>query len=104
VILLTDVLEDINGAFPLFSYGERHIDEFLDENYSFDGDGVKRLWEMYGRLSGNVLEFLRHRFPTLGERSRTACCELQMSQLREKIMRIERGYECYRAIMALYAA
>jgi hypothetical protein len=59
---------------------------------------------MFDRLSGKVLEFLRNRFPTLGERGRAACCDLQMSQLREKIARIERKYECYRSITARYAA
>jgi len=104
MILLTDVLEDINGAFPIFSYGERHVDEFLEKNYSSEEGGVNRLWEIFDRLFGNVLEFLRGRFPALGERERAACCELQMSQLREKITRIERRYECYRSILALHAA
>ena len=103
MVFTTDVLENINGAFLLFSRGERHIDEFL-ENYSFNEDGVKALWEMFDRLSVNVLKFLRDRFPTLSEQARAACCELQMSQLREKIARIERAHECYRSIMARYAA
>jgi hypothetical protein len=103
MVLLTDVLESINGAFPLFSHGERHIDEFL-ERYPFDGDGVTQQWEMFDRLSSNVMEFLRGRFPALGERNRSICCELQMCQLREKIERNEREDECYRSIRARYAA
>jgi hypothetical protein len=98
MILLADVLEDINGAFPLFSYGERHINEFL-EKYSFDRDGIKQQWEMFDYLSSNVMEFLSDRFPTLGERSRSICCDLQMCQFREKIERNVRKYECYRSIV-----
>lgn len=102
MVLLTEVLDSINGAFPLFSYGERHIDEFL-EKYSFDEDGIVQRWEMFDRLSNHIMEFLRSRFPTLGERNHSICCELQISPLREKIESIQRTYECYRSIMARYA-
>jgi hypothetical protein len=102
MVLLTDVLGSINSAFPLFSYGERHIDEFL-ERYPFERDGVTQQWEMFDRLSRNVMEFLRDRFPALGKRNHSICCELQMCQLREKIERNEREYECYRSIMARYS-
>jgi hypothetical protein len=102
MVLLTEVLDSINGAFPLFSSGERHIDEFL-EKYSFDEGGIVQRWEMFDHLSNHIMEFLRRRFPTLGERNRSICCELQMSHLREKIEGIERTYECYRSIMARYA-
>jgi hypothetical protein len=98
VVLITDVLDTINGAFPLFSYSERHIDEFL-ENYSFDQSGITQRWEMFDRLSKNVTEFLRSRFPALGERNLSICCELQMCQLRDKIERVERTYDCYRSII-----
>jgi hypothetical protein len=100
---LADVSDSINGAFPLFSYGERHIDEFL-ERYPFDRDGVKEQWEMFDRLSGNVMEFLRERFPECGERNHSIYCELQMCQLRDKIEANERKYECYRSIKARYTA
>jgi len=103
MILLKDVLKDINGAFPIFMYGERHIDEFL-ERYPFDQDGVTQQWEMFDRLSRNVMEFLRVRFPTLGDRNRSLCRDLQMCHLREKIERNEREYECYRSIVAPHAA
>jgi hypothetical protein len=58
---------------------------------------------MFDRLSNNVTEFLRPRFPALGERNRSICCELQMCQLREKIESNERTYACYRSIMAQYS-
>lgn len=103
MVLLTEVLDDINSAFPLFSYGERHIEEFLDQ-YSFDEDGIVQRWEMFDRLSNNIMEFLSSRFPTLGERNNSICCELQMSHLREKIEGIERTHECYRSIMARYTS
>lgn len=103
MVLLTDVLDSINGAFPLFFYGERHIDEFL-ERYSFDQDGITQQWEMFDFLSRNVIEFLRGRFPALGELNHSICCELQMCQLREKIERNERKFECYLSIMAQSAA
>jgi hypothetical protein len=99
MVLLTDVLDSINGAFPLFSYGERHIDEFLGK-YSFDQLGITQRWEMFDRLSNNVMEFLRSRFPALEERNHSICCELQMCQLRDKIERSERTYDCYRSTMA----
>jgi hypothetical protein len=103
MILLTDVLESINRAFQIFSYGERHIDEFL-ERYSFDRDGITRQWEMFDSLSRNIMEFLRDKYPALGEHNHSICCELQMCQLREKIERNEREYECYRSILARHAA
>jgi hypothetical protein len=105
------IFKAINGAFPIFMFGERHIDEFI-ETFSideggakwFDEDGIKRLWEMFDLVSGNVLDFLRDRFPALGERERAACCTLQMSQLKDKITRIESTYRCYCSIMARRAA
>lgn len=102
MVLLTDFLDSINSSFPLFSYGERHIDEFL-ETYSFDGDGIAQQWEMFDRLSNNVMEFLRCRFPELGERNHSICRELQMCLLQEKIERTERTHDCYRSIMARYS-
>jgi hypothetical protein len=58
---------------------------------------------MFDLLSINIMDFLRCRFPALGERNHSICCELQMIQLREKIERIERMYECYRSIVARYS-
>jgi hypothetical protein len=98
MVLITDVLDSINDAFPVFSYGERHIDEIL-ERYSFNQDGLTQQWEMFDLLSRNVMEFLRDRFPALGERNRSICCERQMCQLREKIERNERECECYNSIV-----
>jgi len=98
MVRIADVLQSINGAFPIFSYGERHIDEFLGI-YAFSADGVAQQWEMFDRLSKNVLDFLRARFPLLGDRNRAICCELQMVQLREKITRIENEYGCYSSII-----
>lgn len=102
MVLLTDVLDSINSAFPIFSDGERQIDEFL-EQYPFDRDGVRQQWEMFDRLSRNVMEFLRDRFPALGELNRSICCDLQMCQLREKIERNEREHECYFSIVNRHA-
>ena len=92
------IFERINGALPLFSYGERHIEEFLN-GYSFDRDGVRQRWEMFDRLWGNVQDFLKSEFPGLREIDRRSICELQMYPLRDKIARIEREYECYRSIV-----
>ncbi len=103
MVLLTDVLESINGAFPLFSSGERHIDEYLGQ-FSFEKDGITQRWEMFDLLSRNVMEFLRNRYPALGELNCSICCELQMDQLRDKIERNERAYECYLSIVARHAA
>lgn len=102
MILIADILSSINSAFPLFSYGERHIDEFL-EKYSFDEIGITRQWEMFDLLSNNVAAFLRSRFPTLGEPNRSICRELQMCRLREKIEAKERAYAGYRSIVAQYS-
>jgi hypothetical protein len=102
MILMTDILSSIISAFPLFSFGERHINEFLEE-YSFDEVGITQQWEMFDRLSNNVAEFLRSRFPTLGECNSSICCELQMCQLREKIEANERTFACYLSIMARYS-
>ena len=97
-MLITEVLDGINGAFPIFSYGERHTDEFL-ERYAFDRDGIAQRWEMFDRLSRDVMDFLRKRFPTLGERNYSVCRDLQMCSLREKIERIQREYECYESLI-----
>jgi len=102
MILVSEVLESINGAIPIFSHGERHIDELL-EWFPFDRDGIARQWEMFDSLSRNVMEFLRDRFPTLAELNDSICCDLQLCQLQEKIERNEREYECYRSIVAGYA-
>jgi hypothetical protein len=98
MIYMTEVFERINGAFPLFSYGERYAEEFLDR-YSFDREGVRQRWEVFDRLWRNVQEFLRTEFPGLREIDRMSLCELQMYLLRDKIERIEREYECYRSII-----
>lgn len=98
MVLIADILTGINGAFPIFSFGERHIDEFL-EKYPFDEDGIKLQWEMFDRLSRNVSDLLRMRFPALGETGRAICCEIQMSQLRDKIARAENMHSCYASIL-----
>ena len=55
--------------------------------------------EMFHQLSENTLESLGVDFPTLGERGRSICCELQLSQIRAKITRIDNTYACYRSII-----
>jgi hypothetical protein len=96
-----DVTNSINCAFPIFSHGECHIDEFLNR-YSFDQDGIRQQWEMYNRLSSNVLEFLRARFPKLEDNVRSAICELQMSKIQDKIREIENKYQCECSIVNRY--
>jgi len=98
MVLIADILTSINGAFPIFSFGERHIDEFL-EKYPFNEDGIKSQWETFDRLSRNVSDFLRMRFPALGETGRAICCELQMSHLRDKVVRAENSHSCYTSIL-----
>ncbi|MGP8251389.1 MAG: hypothetical protein ACLQHF_05095 [Terracidiphilus sp.] len=103
MVSFAGVLSSMRKAFPLFSYGERHIDEFLG-TYSFDRDGVRQQWEMFGRLSRNVLEFLQTDWPSLSERERLIFCRLQMAPLWEKIKRIENTYECYGSIVARHSS
>ena len=98
MISLTEVFERINSAFPFFSRGERHVEEFL-ERYSFDSEGMKQRWEMFCRLWGNVEEFLKSEFPGMREIDCKSICELRMNLLRDKIERIEREFECYRSIL-----
>jgi hypothetical protein len=97
-VSVDNVLSSIRGAFNIFVFGERHIDEFL-ERYPFDRDRVTQQWEMFDALNKNFMDFLRERFPALWERNRSICCELQMYQLREKIEWNERKYECYCSIV-----
>lgn len=96
---LINILNSIESAFPIFSYGERHIDEVLNK-FSFDQDGMKGRWDLYDRLSNNILEFLDQRFPGLGSRECSIICDLQMSQICEKVTRIESEYDCYCSIAA----
>lgn len=96
---LPEVLYRIDQAFPIFSHGQRHIEEFLD-GYSFDDEGIRQRWEMFDRLSTNVMAFLREEYPQLGARARSACCDLAMSALCEEIARIARMHRCYASILA----
>jgi len=96
---LPEVLNRIQEAFPIFSHGQRHVDEFLD-SYSFDDEGIRQRWEMFDHLSTNVMAFLTREYPLLGLRARSACCELAMSALREQIARIARTHRCYASILA----
>jgi hypothetical protein len=95
-----DVIQSINDAFPFFSYGERYINEFLSrapyETYSVDG--VKRQWELIDRLTNNVSEFLRGRYPAMSELERATYCEWRMRPLQDTIQRNEGMYRCYREI------
>jgi hypothetical protein len=99
---MDDVLSSIRGAFNIFAFGEAHMIGFL-ERYPSDRDGIEQQWEMFDRLSKNIMEFLRVRWAALGERNHRICCEYQMGQLREKIKRNEGEYEHYRSIMAQFA-
>lgn len=96
---LPEVLNRIHRAFPIFSHGQRHIDEFLD-GYSFDDEGIRQRWEMFDNLSTNVMAFLTREYPQLGARARSACCDLAMSALCEEIARIARTHRCYASILA----
>lgn len=94
-MFLTEILNSIVSAFPIFSFGQRHIEETFNFNRSsFDQEGIKRQWDLHDRLSKNVLEFLGQRFPGLGQCERSAICDLQMSRISEKITRIEEEYGC----------
>jgi len=97
MVLPTEVLVSINDVI-----GERDSDEIL-EKHEFDKGGVTLLWEMFDHLSIEIMDFLRSRFPVLGERNHSIYCELQMIPLREKIEGIERMYECYHSILARYS-
>lgn len=96
---LPEVLHRIEQAFPIFSHGQRHIEEFLD-GYSFDDEGIRQRWEMFDLLSANVLTFLSREYPQLGARARSACRDLAVSALREQIARIARTHRCYASILA----
>jgi hypothetical protein len=102
-VLMDDVLSSIRGAFDIFAFGEAHMDEFL-ERYPFDREGIEQQWKMFDSLSENVMDFLRVRWASLGERNHEICRDYQMRQLWEKIERNESKYECYRSIMARSAA
>lgn len=97
---LIDILNSIVSAFPIFSFGERHIDKVLNNWFSFDQEGMKGRWDLYGRLLKNVLEFLDQRFPRLGQCERSAICDLQMNRISEKITRIEEEYALYHSVEA----
>jgi hypothetical protein len=98
MVLMSEIFENINGAIPLFSHGEQHLEEFL-EQYPFDRDGMTRRWEMFDRVSAQVMSILRKKYPTLGERNHSILCGLQMCILRDKIKWTEKTYECYLSIM-----
>jgi hypothetical protein len=96
MVSLIPALVSINDA---FFYDERYSDESL-ERHGFEQDGIALLWKMFDQLSIDIMNFLRSRFPSLGELNHSICCELQMIPLREKIEEIESMYECYRSIIA----
>ena len=98
---LADVVSSIESAFPIFSFGDRHIVERLS-TFSFDEEGMARRWDWYDRLSRNVLEFLGQRFPEVGQRDRSIIGDLQMNQIREKIARDESEYAYYCSIVSRY--
>jgi len=89
-MFLTEIVSSIDRAFPVFSSGERHIDETLNR-FPFDQGGMKQRWDWYNRLSKNVFEFLKQEFPRLGQQNCSIICRFQMSRLREKITKIETG-------------
>ncbi len=101
-LTLADIVSSIDSAFPIFSFGERYIDDAL--NFPFDQEGMRRRWDWYDRLSKNVLEFLGQRYPELGQRGCSIICDLQMSRIREKIMQAESEFDCYREILLRYTS
>ena len=98
VFSITEVLERLNSGIPFFSHGERHMDEVLAQHDAFTADGIEQQWRMHEQLKITVLDSLYKRYPSLGERERSICCELQMCHLREKIKRNVKRYECYRSL------
>jgi hypothetical protein len=99
---LTDCLEQINSAFPVFSFGEGYLDEKLDQ-LSFDEEGIRRRWQMHDLLAKNLIEFLNERFPTLGHRCCLIVCDLQMSRIRERISATEAEFSLYRSLTQRYS-
>ena len=97
MIPIADVVNSINNAFPIFSHGEGYIEEFFNKCPVSD-DEVRQQREELDRLSKNVFEFVRRRFPALGERDRSRACGLRLNPIRKKIRQVAKGYECYRSI------
>lgn len=95
---LPDIMNSIGNAFPIFSGGQKHIDEFFDR-YPHDQNGIRQRWEVYDSLSKNVFEFLRERFPYLRNGAHAALCDLQMCSIKDTIERTERWYRCCQSIV-----
>jgi hypothetical protein len=98
MIELDDIMASIRGAFPVFSYGEKYTDDFLETTYSFDDDGMRQRWEMFDRLTNGVRAFLRTRYPAISEHTRASYSDLQMKPFQEKIARKVREYEHYKSL------
>jgi hypothetical protein len=89
---LDDIVSTIDSAFPIFALGGRHVDEEL-ENFPRDQEGAKRRWDLYRRLSVNVLQFLTRAFPNQRQEWYRAVCDYRMFTIEEKIKRIEKRNE-----------
>jgi hypothetical protein len=100
--LRMDVLVGMN-TLPFFSQGESHIEASLERCSRFDRGGIQQQWELFVAVSKDVMEYLRFSFAALGEREHRIYCELQMSALREKIERNERGFEHYCSLVARHS-
>ncbi len=89
---LDEIVNRIDGAFPIFAFGDRHADEEL-ERFPRSQAGTKERWDWYRRLSENVLEFLTKAFPNQRQEWCRAICDYRMFTIEEKIRRIEKRNE-----------
>jgi hypothetical protein len=77
-----DAIRIVNREFEFFAYGEGHM---LDVIRRCPSD---QRWELFDRLSHNVLTCLRREMPRVSDRVRAIYRNVVMDPVREKIDRI----------------
>ncbi|MGA2651848.1 MAG: hypothetical protein ABSF28_15055 [Terracidiphilus sp.] len=94
--MLNEELEArINKAFPVFSYGDAHMNRVLGlDSVWIDRNEIKRMEETIDLLSRNLLQFLNIEFPRKGmskgiDWCRTIC-DLKMKSVREGLERVKK--------------
>jgi hypothetical protein len=100
---LSDYLEQINNAFPVFSFGESYINEWLGK-FPFHEEGIRQRWRWHDGLAKNILEFLNDRFPDLERLDCFIICDVRLGPIREKIRATEGEYRFYWSVVQKYSS
>jgi hypothetical protein len=105
-VLLPNVMERINGAFPIFSSGLGHVYEVVDRQLDpvkWDPEGIREAYIefLYGEhgLRANIAAYLAKEIPSINPELCESVCDLVTYEIEERFRSEYQKAECAQQIV-----